>query len=305
MKKMIFWLVLACTFAATNVQAQVPNGNFENFNYNGSLLNWGNIYIFGAVIDTSGNMQMDSLLFANNNHYFYEESTDAHSGNYALTLNNAKHAYSGNNAVTVGSASVDEDSTYTAWGSLEFIPTQIRFERLRFYYKFSPQNNDSAVARLALYDSSGYVIGETTYIISGAQNTYTLVDEPIIYTAPEQVMAYSLNFSNYYSVIEGYKEASWETKLWIDDIELTKATAIQGVSNSTTLKMFPNPAKNTFAIDTKEKVKSVSLVATNGAEISLSIDNLQKIDCGNVAKGIYVVKIETEKGILREKLVIE
>lgn len=302
MKKKIFGFVLACLLASNLVQAQVPNGSFENHNANGWLQNWGNVYLFSVVMDSSGTMQTDSLIFENNSHYFYEPSTDAHSGNGALMLNNAKHAYS--DEITVGAASVDEDSVFTAWGALELIPTQIRFDHLRFYYKFSPVNNDSAVARLVLYDSLGVVVGEATHIIIGTQNSYALIDAAVTYFSNEKVANYSLHFSNYYSAIEGEKKASFGTKLWIDDIELTKTTDIQGVNSNQMFKIYPNPAQNYFSVATQEKIKAISCIDMNGKKVALPFTQGKKIDCSNLGQGVYELNIETEKGLVKEKLVI-
>lgn len=302
MKKLFLLFALACTLASVNAQAQVPNGSFENLNYDGTLGNWGNVYLFAVAIDSLGNQIADSIVFDNG--YFYAPTSDAHSGSLAMVLSNAAHIIDTQTVVITGSASVDEDSIYTAWGSLEFIPLQTRPESLRFYYKFSPVNNDSAVARFAIYDSAGEVIGEANYLIIGAQNAYTLADVPVVYYSNNPVMAYSLNFSNFYSEIGDYRQANFGTRLWIDDVELMKSTAIQAAANISSVKMYPNPAKNSFLIDTKENVLSVSLVDAEGKEVLLSVGNDKKVNCGNVANGVYGVKVQTDKGILSGKLVI-
>jgi hypothetical protein len=300
MKKLISLFLLACTFVVA--QAQVPNADFENLNYGGSLQNWGNVYIFSVSIDSLGISHGDSVVFDGD--YFYAPTADAHSGSTAMLLSNAYNV--NNNQLIAGSASVDEDSIFTAWGSLEFIPIQSRPESLRFYYKFSPVHNDSAIARLALYDSLGEVIGEVNYLIIGAQNTYTLADVPIVYTSANPVMMYSLNFSTFYSQVSDYgHQCGFGTRLWIDDVELSQKTGIQDFNKKPILSLFPNPVKNVFTLDTKENLNALVLIDVNGKEVPISLENGKTVNCGNIAKGVYSVKIETDKGVFMEKLVIE
>src|SRR4051812_39154797 len=103
--------------------AQVPNGDFENLNYDGSLRNWGNVYLTAVMIDSNGVSHFDSIVY-NGGNYYYQPTIDAHSGNYAMEVNNAwSFTFSG--AIT-GSVSVDTDTVYSAYGALEFIPTQMQ-----------------------------------------------------------------------------------------------------------------------------------------------------------------------------------
>ena len=74
------------------------------------------------------------------------------------------------------------------------------------------------------------------------------------------------------------------------------------------LKVFPNPASEVFNIqlDKSEQKGKVCLYNQIGQQVYLqSYGSLQSIAVTNFAKGIYVVEVETEKGVMRQKVVIE
>ncbi|MBK7431217.1 MAG: hypothetical protein IPI62_09885 [Bacteroidetes bacterium] len=111
MKKLIFLIILSMFLKNVETKAQIPNGDFEALLYDGTLSNWGNITLFAVIIDSAGNTIQDSLIFDGP---FCGVTTDAHSGNYALEMRNMFN-YTTNETIN-GWASVDEDSTYSAWG---------------------------------------------------------------------------------------------------------------------------------------------------------------------------------------------
>ena len=60
--KKIATLFTAVIFSLVG-QAQIPNAGFEQLNTDGSLRNWGNVYLWPMHIDSSGNSYVDSLVF--------------------------------------------------------------------------------------------------------------------------------------------------------------------------------------------------------------------------------------------------
>jgi len=93
--------------------------------------------------------------------------------------------------------------------------------------------------------------------------------------------------------------------LWIDDVALNNTTNIQQDLASELLQIFPNPTNHSFAIKTQENVKNISLKDMNGKTMTLVYDDLQAVNCSHLAKGIYFVEVETEKGVIISKLRVE
>jgi hypothetical protein len=69
--------------------------------------------------------------------------------------------------------------------------------------------------------------------------------------------------------------------------------------------VFPNPVTNSFTIQLKENIqlKKVSIYNSLGQFIKSS--KILTTNTSNLTKGIYVLKIETDKGTASKKLVIE
>ncbi len=76
-------------------------------------------------------------------------------------------------------------------------------------------------------------------------------------------------------------------------------------------KLYPNPAKKIIEIEnnTNQKIKSVNLISPDGKEskslkLNNETSNIQKYSITEFVKGIYTVKIETNKEVYLSKLVI-
>ena len=96
-------------------------------------------------------------------------------------------------------------------------------------------------------------------------------------------------------------------------IETNTATSIfQTLSNvdfdtDLSVRVFPNPAKNKIDISANESIKSIQLFDEQGREMSTNLVNEIKstLDISSYSKGIYFLKIQTNKGIKTEKIIKE
>jgi hypothetical protein len=89
-------------------------------------------------------------------------------------------------------------------------------------------------------------------------------------------------------------------------------TVFQGLLNTIAVRdnsvaVYPNPAYNDVTIMADNKIKSIELYDAQGRIILTSLkDELEsKLDVSTYAKGIYFLKITTEKGALVQKLLKE
>jgi hypothetical protein len=79
-----------------------------------------------------------------------------------------------------------------------------------------------------------------------------------------------------------------------------------GVENikKSTINIYPNPVKSILNIKTDDKIKTIELYD----EIGRKVKNLSKsnvINLENLSKGIYYLKIQTEKSSSVEKIIKE
>ena len=289
MKKLLPLLFFALLFSNKQVSAQIPNGNFETLNWDGTLSNWGNVYLMSVSIDSLGNTLMDSIVWDGP---YYSKTADANTGNFAMEMRNA-YNYTTNHGIA-GSVSADTDSVYTAWGALEFVSIQIQPTDFSFYYKYNSVADDSGIARLTVYDYMMNPAGNAEVIFSGISSVYTYTSVPITFTSPDPVAYYSLNFSTKFSLADMPTEPHLGTSLIIDDVQLSSTTGI-GSNNllESSYSLFPNPSKENLNISSK-----------NAEEINYCIYNMlgkkilegkilpgtQSISTGQFSNGVYAIE---------------
>ncbi|MES2863095.1 MAG: T9SS type A sorting domain-containing protein [Bacteroidota bacterium] len=76
--------------------------------------------------------------------------------------------------------------------------------------------------------------------------------------------------------------------------------------DTTSIKMYPNPATDVLNIQSATEVLTkVSITDLNGRVVKEATNNLSQISLGNLAKGIYLVTIESATAKKVEKLIVE
>lgn len=282
------------------MKSQIPNGDFETILSDGSLSNWGNVTLFVIMIDSAGNYIQDSIVFDGP---FCGVTNDAYTGNYALEMRNA-YNYTANEVIN-GWASVDEDTAYSAWGSLEFVSLSYRPDNFNFYYKYESVNGDSGIARLAFYDYMGNVIGEANMIFAGTNSSYTAVNLPVTYSSLDPVVSFSLNFSTYYSLADYPAGANFGTRLIIDDVGFSGSTGVSDLSNSGEAILYPNPCRDFVSVK-NTNASEYTIYSYTGQIIQTgNLDPDKKIVFGqNPSKGIYTLELKEGNQIRRKNFTV-
>ena len=70
-----------------------------------------------------------------------------------------------------------------------------------------------------------------------------------------------------------------------------------------TIKIYPIPAKNEINISSSEKIENISIYNSLGQFLFNS--NATKINIEKLTKGVYYLKVKTDKGVKVEKLIKE
>lgn len=83
-------------------------------------------------------------------------------------------------------------------------------------------------------------------------------------------------------------------------------TEIEEIEKSS-LKIFPNPTKNTLSIENIENIdiESISLLNTKGQLIKQFDSNKTSFDISNISSGCYVLKIKHKNGVFTKKLIVK
>ena len=69
------------------------------------------------------------------------------------------------------------------------------------------------------------------------------------------------------------------------------------------LKIFPNPVKNILYIESEGNKINGEIYSTNGQFLKLV--SSKEINISDLKKGVYILKLNTENGILTQKIIKE
>ena len=305
MKTMIKNLILSvilCFLASTSF-AQIPNPSFEEINANGSLRNWGNLYIQSVWFDTTGEMQGDSVIYDN---AYYAATSEAHNGNWAAEMRNS-YNYTLNTG-TSGEIVADLDSVYSAWGSFETIPVENYPTALGFFYKHNPVNGDSASAIIVVYDSLGNEIGFGRCIISNFTNAYLYNTAQITYTSQDAPANAMVKFNNFYTEAPGVRQPSLGSRFLVDDVQLYTISGFDLISRKQLdVVIYPNPSSDFITIrrNTSEMAQ-VSIYQLNGQLMKQETicSDVSEIDLRDFSNGAYLLEVVSGGKTWTQQLIV-
>lgn len=308
MKKPLLFLPALAILISSFASAQsVHNGSFEDLNADGTLRNWGNVYLVSVWIDSSGVSHFDSIVYDNR---YYGPSTDAFNGSHCLELRNAWNFTT--NTGIAGAAAVDDDTVFTAYGITNPISIQAtqfnpyRSFNFSFFYKYFPLNGDSAFASISMWDSSGNVIGEGSLIITNGAPAYTRAVVPINYSTQDTVAFYSLYFSTFYSAEPGSHQPSFGTYLLVDDVVFNLvSSAVDDQEYGSAIRIFPNPAYSVLHFNRLKDQKGFSIFDLSGKLVLKGNLNPEQtaIDIKNLQPGFYSIDLADGKQVFHHSFI--
>ena len=85
---------------------------------------------------------------------------------------------------------------------------------------------------------------------------------------------------------------------------LTASLGTNENATKTSIAIFPNPVKSSFTISTSERINSVELYDVLGRKVK-TLTNAKTNSIEGVGKGIYFVKVKTDKNEYIEKMIKE
>ena len=104
------------------------------------------------------------------------------------------------------------------------------------------------------------------------------------------------------------------TKVWgnagasFDNISLTVVPSTVSVSylKDFQFSIYPNPSNNVIRIQSELPLESVEIFSLTGSKVLSQLNNVEQIEVGNLAKGIYMLKASAADGkVATQKLIKE
>lgn len=95
-----------------------------------------------------------------------------------------------------------------------------------------------------------------------------------------------------------------KAKAYIDDIEIKLAVDVNECSEDRSVSVFPNPAQDQLNIVAENAIQSVEIYNAVGQRVyrSANVENQLEVNTQAFANGLYIVRINTEKGYSTQKV---
>jgi hypothetical protein len=105
-------------------------------------------------------------------------------------------------------------------------------------------------------------------------------------------------------VLSGGSDNNYEYTLVNGVLEVKTTTAIEEVSQ-TAITLYPNPARNILYFKSEQSISRIEIVNQSGVLVLQKDNPHSSINISNLASGLYIVRIHTEKTITMKKLIVK
>lgn len=282
-----YLLMLLLGIATTMLHAQtdtIANGGFEKWDTTGAYSQPHKWYTLNSLTN-----------------FGYDPTTvltdDAHSGSYAVVLENKTGPFSDipGILVTGNILKPNNDIDFSA-GKYAFTSKPIS---VRFYYKVFPAMDDTCAMLMVLTKwNQAFNTADTVAVarMNFAQNvtSYTLADvqfEYLLPFAPDSAFCLFSSSTSPYTPVVG-------SAFYLDDLELNYTiTGLDDLHAPLVSTLYPNPSSNTLTIELNKTGKTIfSLFDINGKQVSVQTLYQQKntIDVSHLKDGIYIAILKDE-----------
>lgn len=310
MKKIFISLLFIILFFSLSAQSTIPNGSFENWQSTSEATDWTSSFngtIMGVFpINYVGGAQ----------------TTDAHSGSYAMKLQRQTISYSIGTinipgicqlgefnldsiiAIIIGGG-VDLDLAKIVDGGAPF--SEIPYN-IKAWIKFNPEAGIIDTMRchvfLTKYNAilGNVIVAEGDFSTTEPIEEYTEITIPIEVTLPDEIP----DFINVvFTSAMGYNCGNG--KVFIDDVTAETPSGIKEI-NKINFSIYPNPAQNFITIHKSDhEIFAIEFYNLQGKKVweKANCSPNQKLFFHNIAKGTYLVKLMQDSNISYQKLVIE
>jgi photosystem II stability/assembly factor-like uncharacterized protein/phosphodiesterase/alkaline phosphatase D-like protein len=230
--------------------------------------------------------------------YPVTQTTDAHSGHYAVRLQNQFNGYGS------ASGSLYVISTNLQQGQVPGFTVSQRYRTLNGYLKYFPLNNDTALVQLTLYKND-HIVGFTSWTLDSLVPEYTRFSIPIQYidsvTTPDSA---TLNISASYTQTNGasvlYVDDLGFDGFWMDSIVNSVPVITSNIGNNLSIRIYPNPADDVLFIKsmgeesveaTIEMYNMIGQKVLENTKVRLDSSSPAQLNIKNLATGNYVISI--------------
>lgn len=290
MKLPKLFLVAALTVVSFfKANAQGINGGFEQWD---SVDNG----MFTNHVPTGWFEFMNSICESESLAWSVTQSTDAHSGSYAIQLKNIATSLNQTAMLMTNSSSQDG-------GMNNKIPVTSRYTRLEGYYKYSTLQPDTFSIMVLMTKGEDF-IAVAEFKRAANTSNYTKFSIPIVYTSPASIIPDSAVIMITAGSNENFREGS---TLLLDDITFALNTGLNDTKDAfkAEVSVYPNPASDYVnvavkgAAHGKVKVELVNIIGQTLKVEEVAPLNQQvnmQLNLCDAPKGVLFIKVSDESG---------
>jgi hypothetical protein len=310
MNRSLLFFLLISGFSLHITAQQIENGGFENWENAGTVKD--------EPVDWSTIKTCDDPIIASVAPVTYDQTTDAHSGNYALKIYNVTaFGLVATGAICNGRfhAEFNLDSAYSftdqanpLWNT----PITTRPDSLVGWYKYFPKEDDKAQFKAVLHVDECTLPAFGTldnwvgmaYHKTEAGVTYgewTRFSVPFEYysdDAPEYILC-TMNSGDSTDAVDS-------SYLIIDDLELIyKSSGIDDpVARGGWINTYSTHAEIIIASEEEFQGMSFRLISLTGQSVYTTILNSRQITFPILPQGIYIATLQGKSGLYNQKIMI-
>lgn len=318
MKKLFISLIAFLGLTVAFAQVTVPNAGFEEWTDNTHPAGWTAAFSHTFSIDLYG-MPLEIPVDYN----AANQSTDAHSGSYAIEvvpqqINAVLTTIDVPGVIQLGqfntTALQEIDFMSFDFANLditEFVDGGIACNELPLkataWVKYTTTSDTLRVGVVATRWNNGtrQTVAQGEYRHPGALTEYTQIEVPFtVCGGMEGIQPDTINiiFSN------SGREVDANTRLYVDDVELVAASGIYDLSSLPVFNVQPNPATEVVTVIPMENSEyALRMYDTNG-KLVRELYNLQgetRMDVSTFTKGIYFLQVKQGDNVKTQKVVVK
>lgn|GEM_PF-2045222 len=233
---------------------------------------------------------------------------DAHSGTSAVLLETKSGTMSNTPGLLTTNLILTEQWEPVMERNL--IPFSSRPVSLKFFFKANPMTGDTNAMTLLLTrwntttlqrDTVGYADWENHQTISQYVQAEVTINYRSNYTPDSLAVLFSSSINGFDPVVG--------SKLYLDDISFSyQHTSVKHINAAQLIKIYPNPAKESFNIYAEKTVDLIELYNVK-AEVVKSVKaetSEINVDCEGLKEGVYIVVLHhADKSTTKHRIVIK
>ena len=284
--KQLLTAILLFAFSA-NSFSQIPNSGFEVWT------NFGNYYKNPNNWFTTNSTSFGS---------FYPVTRDT--SHYPTTVGNYSMRIESKPSLLPGGEALGAVSTGTGFNLTPDFPITGHPNSLTGYYKYAPQNGDTMLILIALFNNTTLVAAGALETTIAAANwtsfnipisSYSNANSAKIYIGAYNISGPPPQYVPYGNSVLYVDNLNFDTLIVAGIFENNKADEIA---------LYPNPSTGKFTIGVTGDLEIYNTLGEKIVEQKLTADKTE-IDLSNQAKGIYFVKVRCGDNISTQKIVIQ